>query len=425
MIDYILKQKSKSGLFIFLAFSLWSMVFSINYVFASNENTGTKRMLFTKLFGGVRPASVAGAFIAICDDANAIYYNPAGLSQLDLYQLSSSYSTYLAGISFGNIVYILPYKRTTLGFALDYLNIGAFEETTRLAPTGTGKSINPFAFEAITALSQRLAPNLSVGCNLKLMGERTIDDFIKGYGLDAGILYSLSDTYTVGFVGKNIMGKYAGSTQSLSSNYGLGVSFKYRYAMHQFLFDVDANLPNDNKLLINFGGGYNFRNKLFLRAGFNTRAEENAGGNLGLGIGIRFTKFSVDYAFVPYGDLGMTHRFAVNLNPVGEYIPRLSEIIASPSNIRIEVGQNYQIKTEGRDERGNFMGINPILKVWGAIGKIDKKTGIFTATRVGSGKIQAYLTNVTIDNRGNKINFSKTIEVVVFPKVEVKKERKK
>jgi len=34
---------------------------------------------------------------------------------------------------------------------------------------------------------------------------------------------------------------------------------------------------------------------------------------LGVGLGIKFSRFTMDYAFLPYGDLGNTHRITVGL----------------------------------------------------------------------------------------------------------------
>ena len=53
---------------------------------------------------------------------------------------------------------------------------------------------------------------------------------------------------------------------------------------------------------------------LTLRGGFNTRAVEAAGGSYSLGLGLHFSGFNVDYAYVPYADLGDSHRIGVMLD---------------------------------------------------------------------------------------------------------------
>lgn len=49
---------------------------------------------------------------------------------------------------------------------------------------------------------------------------------------------------------------------------------------------------------------------LALRAGYNGRNETDSG--ITAGGGIQFNNLSIDYAFVPYGDLGNAHRFSVS-----------------------------------------------------------------------------------------------------------------
>ena len=50
------------------------------------------------------------------------------------------------------------------------------------------------------------------------------------------------------------------------------------------------------------------------RAGYNTE-NINTGGLNGFtaGVGIRYRDYSIDYAFVPYGDLGSTDRVSISV----------------------------------------------------------------------------------------------------------------
>src|ERR1043166_3350945 len=45
--------------------------------------TGAARAAFNDIVTGARPQGMGGAFVAVADDANALYWNPAGLTQLD------------------------------------------------------------------------------------------------------------------------------------------------------------------------------------------------------------------------------------------------------------------------------------------------------------------------------------------------------
>ena len=54
---------------------------------------------------------------------------------------------------------------------------------------------------------------------------------------------------------------------------------------------------------------------VFLRAGFNTRSVSELSGtrNISFGAGLRYTDYSLDYAFSPFGDLGAVHRISTSI----------------------------------------------------------------------------------------------------------------
>ena len=52
-----------------------------------------------------------------------------------------------------------------------------------------------------------------------------------------------------------------------------------------------------------------------LRVGYRyalTRPDLGGLSDFSAGVGLRFQRFSLDYAFIPLGDLGITHRISVN-----------------------------------------------------------------------------------------------------------------
>lgn len=85
---------------------------------------------------GARPMGMGGAFIAVSDDINAVYWNPAGLSQLERSEATFNYnpdrwwykgdehymSTYPYFIAFGS-------KISHYGIALTYVEVAKWAET--------------------------------------------------------------------------------------------------------------------------------------------------------------------------------------------------------------------------------------------------------------------------------------------------------
>jgi len=80
----------------------------------------------------------------------------------------------------------------------------------------------------------------------------------------------------------------------------------------------DWAYPNDNHEYVNAGFECAIREMAFIRAGFRGLGMEAMEGGLtaGGGFKVNFTetyKLKIDYAFVDYGRLEATHRFAVSL----------------------------------------------------------------------------------------------------------------
>lgn len=60
---------------------------------------------------GARPTGMGGAFVALCDDGNAGYWNPAGLSQLINFEIHSMYTSLFLGTKFFYLGFSFPVLR--------------------------------------------------------------------------------------------------------------------------------------------------------------------------------------------------------------------------------------------------------------------------------------------------------------------------
>ena len=96
----------------------------------------------------------------------------------------------------------------------------------------------------------------------------------------------------------------------------LGGALSLRYA-RQFSLFVDGRAPADHSPYLILAGEYGFlfagSSGLFLRAGVNFKNYDDLGlmGACSGGFGVKLGGTGFDYAFVPYGDLGVTHRFTL------------------------------------------------------------------------------------------------------------------
>jgi len=78
-----------------------------------------------------------------------------------------------------------------------------------------------------------------------------------------------------------------------------------------------TNAPRAGGTDAGFGGEYQAMKNVFLRAGYTTQTAITGGSSfdaargLTLGVGFRADRWTIDYAAVPMGELGTTHRFTL------------------------------------------------------------------------------------------------------------------
>jgi len=150
-----------------------------------------------QVFAGTRPRSMGDAFVAVADDGNAIYWNPAGLARMERIQANFAYAD-LFGLGIENIyasfisrVYFIPPLTDYLAFGVDLNRIQFGDDELDFSQN----QIN-FSLAFAPPQSLPLLRPLSAGANAKyfsmkgdLDGNSQLD--AGGWGWDAGLLYDV------------------------------------------------------------------------------------------------------------------------------------------------------------------------------------------------------------------------------------------
>ena len=294
---------------------------------AESPLVGTGIAKFLRIGLGSRAAGMGGAYVGVSDNVDAIFWNPAGLSQLTNREFGLTYMQWFEDIMCGVIAYghPLPKGMGAIGINLLYWNMGTIEKTTD-GTNYTSASVTQGA-GGISYSIAMMRNLLLFGATIKGIYQDLAGNYMNGIAGDAGILFRLSKDINLGLSLQNIgpVYKQDGSIEILPDNIKAGVAF--RPGGKGFMIAVDVDKPSDNDPKFHAGAEYYFE-KFALRVGYNQAEATSAkdasafsGFTAGLGfkggVGEESTeaklKVEADYAYIPYGTLGTTHRLTVIL----------------------------------------------------------------------------------------------------------------
>lgn len=277
------------------------------YLYSSGGRTGAEFLLIGV---GARAQGLSGAYTAITDDVNSIYWNPGGLSKLKSTEMTFMHSSWLADTNYEFYAFAVPYKIGTFGLSIHYLNLGEFE--------GRKNQISqPYKFTAYDlslslGYGMKLTERNSLGINLKYIEENIETINSIGYGIDFGLQHSFNNNLNFGFTINNLGSKmkYVKEEVDLPLNITAGVA--YRISTVNIGLDI-KNYVYDNTTTVSFGTEFMPFNIISFRGGCLLPARHSI-GNLTGGIGLKLgSNNQIDYAFTPFADLGSAHKLSLTI----------------------------------------------------------------------------------------------------------------
>jgi hypothetical protein len=306
------------------------------------QRVGISAFQFLKIGVGARGVGMGESFAAVANDGSALYWNPAGLTQLSRDEVFVAHTEYVADIKqeYLGVTYHLT-DADVVGLSLTSLHMADMEITTETQPLGTGRY---FTFGDVgigLSYSRKMTDQFSFGASLRYVQE-TLDMLrMRSVMVDLGTFYWTglgtarfavvitnfgADASPSGTV-SGIDGIQGSAFQSFS----LPTVFKLGFAMEPWMTDeqhvtasIQLNHPNDNAENVRFGAEYAWQNTLFLRGGVKrTIGQKFLGGDetseesYTLGAGFRlttsFTTVQADYAFAEFNRLGTVHRISLTM----------------------------------------------------------------------------------------------------------------
>lgn len=304
------------------------------------QKVGSTSMQFLKVMPSARATAVGEAYTVWATGAEAIFWNPAGLANLDKMEFSTTYIDWMfdaqqGALSFAHSVHGFG----AIGIQVQYVDFGEFEETTNERPfindpdnPGlTGRTFRPFSFLIGVSYSRYMTDKFSLGISMKYAHESLFDggkvrtmvrqDVFEEVETSAsGLLFDFGIRYDTGYrsihIGSAVQNFGADVKYAKESN---PVPLMFRFGIGADLIGVNGLLqggsennrlsvaydifhPNDYAQQMHAGIEYEFAGAFALRGGYKFNYDFDG---LTLGAGVRQAlediRLALDYS---YGDMG-------------------------------------------------------------------------------------------------------------------------
>lgn len=307
---------------------------------------------FMAIGGGVRAISMGGAYSAVADDANAIYWNTAGIGQIKQGQVFAMHAFLYNNLaSYDNVVYCQPLpNNATIGVNWTRLTIDGipyFDEKYLIGSNVDKRVANPGLqltgdpdgeFKSTDDLFQlgfskhmhiefdlgwkyfKMPFDIYAGGNLKFIRRKLYENMGTGTGFDVSLL-AVTD---LGYIfNRNYLGKIKygvnfmdlGGTDIkwdsrsdrvdevlMNTKMGVALEQPLPFIKSSLLLAIDKDYVYEEQ--IHYGGEFNYDERISVRGGYSD-------GNYSTGLGISIYNFNVDYAFVT-NNLGITNRIGLS-----------------------------------------------------------------------------------------------------------------
>ncbi len=305
------------------------------------QRVGISAYQFLKIGVGARATAFGDAYVAIANDASALFWNPAGLIYIPGHQVFLAHTQYVADINhdFIGAAYKLS-SSDVIGLSVLSLSTDDMPITNETNPFGTGRYFKYSDIAVGLTYSRQMTSQFSFGATLKYI-EETLDILkMRSVLIDIGTYYwtglgSVRFAVVVTNFGSDvsptgIVELYDGNKITNFQSYSpptlfkMGIAFEsYQTEMHRVTTSIQLNHPNDNAENIRLGAEYSWKEMFFIRAGVKRTIGESIFGkdgtseeDISLGAGVKIpiniAKIDVDYAYSNFNRLGSIHRISLN-----------------------------------------------------------------------------------------------------------------
>ncbi len=314
--------------------------------------TGTAAGTMLEIGIGARAQAMGGAFVAIANDPSALYWNPAGITEIAGPAIQMSKIDWFVGTTLGNVDVTVPLPMSmALGFHVAIMDYGEQPVRTVFRPEGTGERYSAKDLVAGIYWAYAITDRISTSVGLKYFYERIWHTSGSTGAVDLSILYKtglkgLSLGGTISNLGPEFRLDGRDLTRVMDADgrkdvyfnneqvpvrlktdkYPLPLLFRFGLAytmdfgpQNSLTIATNLNHPSDMTESVDLGAEAKLMNIAYLRAGYQGLFEEGSIRGLTLGAGLRYKILgtaivTIDYAWSDWSILTSVNRFSIGIS---------------------------------------------------------------------------------------------------------------
>jgi outer membrane protein OmpA-like peptidoglycan-associated protein len=299
-----------------------------------------------------RALAMGSAYTGMAEGISAVFWNPAGLGALNGGEVSFHHASNFGGsIQEAAVFGMRTGEAGGFAFSLNYMDSGLFERRDIFGSLLSGQN-TASEMGAVLGWGSEIFRYFFAGAAIKAGKKSIADNDYNFFAGDLGLLWKPDTFFSMGLtyfnLGGKIMDNYLMSGLRAGAAYRLNAGKDNRLtiaaaceAQPSGQYRISAGIENTgySVLSVRLGYVYNFT---------NNRLEGFYGFTAGLGI--TAGNLSVDYAFIPFGDLGSSHRVSLSFAmPDPElkkiYLPKTDRRVMTFETAHFD-HNSYELKSE-------------------------------------------------------------------------------
>jgi len=267
-----------------------------------------------KLGSTARSEALGMAYVAVADDASGGFWNPAGLASMRGGDAVLSLHRWIQDVRGEFLAFGWETHHGGYGVHVLYTDMGELEHRLTPSPTPLA-TFSAHEFVMGISFGRTIYNRLSVGLTAKLLYEKVYIEEAWGVAADFGFLWDVfADGLRIAGVVQNIGKTNPLQTEDIRLPFTvrLGVAYPLSLLGGRWWFVLDGVKERDFPFHLHGGVEYGWRERLFLRCGYQTGYETR---DFTGGLGVTWGRYRLDYSYMPLGmGLGDSHRLTVGIH---------------------------------------------------------------------------------------------------------------